>query len=291
MEAKKIILSILIGLIFVNTLSLASALKIDSVNINPGTISPGKTSEITLVIKNNGDNDLTDFSVNLDFTNLPLSPYNSASSYNIDDFESDDTKEAKFEIIADSNSKSGTYKIPVTITYIEDEQPKNFKSLISIIVNSQPIMSVDYNGGLLLKGQNNKVTFKIINKGLEDVKFLDINVGSSTYYTITSQKEIYIGDVDNNDFQTADFDIFFSANAPSIISLPVDIMYKDSQGREYKDSFTVQLKIYNMQQAQNLGLISNNNIWLTIIVIIIILIVIFFIVRGLRRRKKNSNNY
>lgn len=280
------IIVILAGIFFIN---LASALVIDSVSVNPSTIAPGQTADIFISLNNNEDYDLQDVSVSLDFTNVPLAPYNSASQYTIGEIREDKTKEAEFKVIAFENS-AGIYKIPVKIIYTSDEEnstakPIEINSLISVIVNSKPVIKVDYNGGLLLKNKNNKVTFKIINKGLEDVRFLDINLGTSSYYSITSEKSVYVGDVDNNDFQTADFDIFFNQNAPTNINVPVDITYKDIMNKEYHDIFNIQLKVYSSDKAQQLGLIPANNI-IYIVIIIIVLIVIFFVYRAIRKRRK-----
>jgi hypothetical protein len=282
--------------IFVITLALIiiatgfiSALAINSVTMNPTNIKPGDSSTVVISLKNNGDNDLTDVSINLDFTNLPLAPYNSGSQDNFDTIESGKIKDAEFNIIATNDAQPGIYKIPVIINYNENDVIKTQQSVISMTVNSQPIIDLINQDSLLLKGQNNKITLQVINKGLANVKFLELDVGSSTHYSITSQSNLYIGDVDANDFQTADFNIFFTNTAPRSINLPVTIIYKDITNKQYTQSFDIPLKTYTTSEAQSLGLLPTSSLGY-IILIIIILIIIFIIYRVIRARRKRKQN-
>jgi len=271
-------------------MSLASALVINSVTMNPTNIAPGDTSSITISLKNNGDNDLTDVSISLDFTNIPLAPYGSGSDYNINELNSGKIKDASFDIIAFNDAAPGIYKIPVKISYTEDSVVKTQQSVIGVTINSEPIIDVVNQDGLLLKGQNNKITLEVINKGLANVKFLEIDVGSSTFYNTISQDNVYIGDVDANDFQTADFNIFINNNAPRSVNLPVTVLYKDITNKQYTKTFDISLKTYTTQEAQSLGLVPVSNT-IYIVILIIVLIVVFIIYRIIRsrRRKRNEN--
>lgn len=286
-QTKITITLLILGIYLISMISLASALVITSVSTSPDSVAPGETAEIDLSIKNNGEEDLTDVSISLDFTNLPLAPYNSGSDYNVDELVTDKTKQTSFKIIALNDAKSGIYKIPVNIKYTENDVVKTKQSLISVMINSEPIIDVEFEDGLLLKNQNNKVTLKVINKGLADVKFLDISIDSLTSYNIVSQQSVYIGDVDSNDFQTADFSLFFKDNSLSTVTIPVTITYKDITNKQYTKSFDVQIKVYNQKQAQELGLKAKNNS-IYYVAIAITLILVFILYRVIRNRRRSS---
>jgi hypothetical protein len=284
---KQIILTIISAIIMLSIISLASAIRIDSVSMNPESIAPGESSNIDILVKNNGANEITDITISLDFTNLPLAPYNSGSDFSIDQIDSDKLKQTEFEVIALNTAKSGIYKIPVKIEYTEDDVVKVKQSMISLMVNSEPIIEVNAEDGLLLKGQENKISLKIVNKGLADVKFLEVKAGTSTYYNLLSQNKVYIGDVDSNDFQTADFSLFFKETVPNTINFPVSIVYKDITNKEYTQEIVIPLKVYSQQQAQSLGLVAKSNVQYYVIGIVI-LVVFYIIYRLVRRRNKNS---
>lgn len=286
--AKKI-LTLITALSLICFINLTSALLINSVSMDPERIAPGEKSIITLSLKNNGDNDLSDVSISLDLANLPLAPYVSGSEVSINELNSDKTKNAEFQVIAFNDAKSGIYKIPVKIEYKEDDIVKIKQSVISIMVNSEPIIEVSYDNGLLLKGQKNQIELKIVNKGLGDVKFLELELGTSTAYNILSQNKIYVGDIDSNDFQTEEFEIFFNPNPLKNVNLPINVKYKDVANKEYKKNYDLQLKVYTKKQAQNLDLIPRDNT-IYIVIVVIVLIIVFLIYRMIRKRRKQEEN-
>ncbi|HLC87329.1 MAG TPA: hypothetical protein VJH65_03590 [Candidatus Nanoarchaeia archaeon] len=288
--SKKTTLSIISIMLILSIISLASAIRIDSVSMNPESIAPGETSEILITLKNNADIDIEDVSVNLDLTNVPFAPFESGSDFFTNEIQESKSKTAEFKVVALNDAKSGIYKIPIKISYIEDNVAKTQSSLISIMINSQPIIEVSVDDGLLLKGKENKVTFKIVNKGLADAKFLEIETKGSTSYSILSAEKVYVGDVDSDDFQTVDYQIFFNQNSLNRLDIPVTIKYKDVANKEYTQEFNPTLKVYTLEQAQNLGLIAKSNTT-SYIVGVVILIIIFFVYRWFRRRRKRKEEY
>ncbi|GAG23285.1 unnamed protein product [marine sediment metagenome] len=130
--------------------------------------------------------------------------------------------------------------------------------MISVVVNSEPILGVDVEDGLLLKVQVNELRIDIVNKGLSDVKFLEIEIGSSTYFDVLSSKNVYIGDIDSDDFDSAEFRIFFKKNTPDNIVIPVSIFYKDALNKEHTDNLNLQVKVYSNEKAIELGLLEKS---------------------------------
>jgi hypothetical protein len=253
-----------------------NALIIDSVNMNPEEIAPGETSVITIGLENDGNDDITDVTIILDLTgviesnvpgvpttilDIPFAPYESSSEYSFDEIEEDDKEYAEFEIIALNNAKSGVYKIPVKISYLEagEDEPTIRNSLIGITVNSEPIIGVSVEEGLLLKPKENTVDIKVINKGLSDVRFLEVEIESSIYYDILSPSQVYIGDIDSDDFDSVDFKVYFKSNTPNTMTIPITVSYKDAVNNEYTESFDLEVKVYTKDKAIELGLMEKNN--------------------------------
>ena len=266
-----------------NVLSLA----IGSVSLTDG-INPGKTTKINIEIKNDASEDIEDISIVLDLNELPFAPYNSASEYNIEKIREDNTKFAEFEIIALNNAKSVIYKIPVTITYKQNESVNKKNFLISLIVDSKPNIDVSLEKSILLKGKNNEFFIKITNKGLSDTKFVELEINKGKY-NLLSEKKYYIGDIDSNDFESIKIETFFEKDSPNNINLPVSIIYKDELNKEYQDSFDLNLRVYSESEAIKLGLLENSN---TVLYVFGILLtgVIYFIYRRLKKKVKIIKN-
>ncbi|MDD5191804.1 MAG: hypothetical protein PHH54_05050 [Candidatus Nanoarchaeia archaeon] len=288
MKTTKIILaSIILTIYILSIIGLTSALTITSVNTNPEVVAPGESSTIKIGVENDGNDNVEDVSVGLDLTNVPFAPYSSSSEISFDEIKENKVKYAEFEISALSEAKSGIYKIPLLISYkISGETQVNTKnSLIGISVNSKPIIDLGIEDGLLLKGQESKLSVKITNKGFSDVKFLEIEMQGGTSYTILSQKNVYIGDISSDDFDTADFNVFFKDTSASTANMPFTVRYKDSLNNKYEESFNLQAQVYTQKQAIDLGLIQKSNTT-TYAGIVIGLIIIYIVYRNIKKRRK-----
>ncbi len=282
---KQILTFMFVILFSLALISFASALTISDVTTSPNVVAPGESLTIEIELENNADVDIKDISASLDLTQVPFAPYNSASEYSIDEIKDGRTKSALFKIIALNDATSRIYKIPAQITYSEDSVTKTKNSLISVTVNSAPIIDASLEDGLLLKGKENKVSIKVVNKGLSNAKFLEVEIGSSSSYTILSPKNVYIGDIDSNDFDSVEFTLFFKDTDPSTITIPITVRYKDSLNKEYTEDFSLPAKVYTTDQAIQLGLLTKNNTALYILVIVL-LIIIWIISRRLKKRRK-----
>lgn len=284
---KTLQLTLITGIFILLSLATIQALIIESVSMTPNEAAPGEIASIRIGIENDGNDEITDVSVVLDLTGIdvPFAPYDSSSEYSFDQIDEDDIEYAKFKIIALSNSNSGIYKIPLSISYTEDGQVKTKNSLIGITVNSEPIIGVSVEDGLLLKGKDNEIEIRVVNKGLSDIRFLEIELESSTYFNLLSQKNIYIGDIDSDDFDSTNLKIYFKDNIPSIVNIPVSIIYKDRVNNKYNEGVVLPVRVYTKNEAIGLGLMKKSNT-LTYIIVVIVLIVDYIVYKRYKRYKK-----
>ena len=281
---NKILISIIA--IFIAQLYLASALTISSVKSNPSEVQPGEKFALELKIENNLDKDVENVIVDLDLNEkIPFAPYQSSNEIRIEEIGEGDEEKVSFDLIAFSDAVSGTYTIPVHIKY--NNETENF--LVSVIINAKPKIDVSSEGSVLIKGTSGKITLMIVNSGLGDAKFLSVSLSQVNGIDLTSPNRVYIGDIDSNDFDTADFNVFVSANAPSTISLPVELTYTDSRNNEVTENKIIIIKSYTQKEAISLGLINKNNTFLIIISVVGVLI-LFFIYRRIRKKVRNKRN-
>lgn len=265
-----------------------SAVSITGVTSNPSEVVPGEIINIDLGIKNIFEYDVLNLNVKLDLSEVPFAPYQSSSEDYLDELKDDDTERFGFTLIALPSASSGIYKLPVAITYEDEEGVLYSKSeLISITVNSIPELKVFLDDVILIKGQENIVSIRVINSGLSDVKFVYLNLNSIIGTRLLTENNQYLGDIDSDDFDNVDYSLYIKETAPSTLTLPIILTYKDSTNKQFTKTENIILKVYTLKEAQELGLAKKTNY--TIPTIIIIVILLYFIRRYLKKRKRRKN--
>lgn len=282
----KILISILAFILLASLLlNLVSALTITSVSSNPTEASPGGKVSLEITVENNLNNDATDVTILLDLTNLPFAPYQSSSQTTIGDLDEDDEENVEFDLIADSDANSGTYKIPVKISYTVNDELKDSSGLVSLIIVADSKLDLNTEDSLLIKGENSDLKIKIVNSGLGSARLLSIEIKPVIGIKNLGSGKVYIGDIDSDDFDTAVFKVSVSENAPSMINLPVEISYRDSRNNQINEVKSLAIKTYTEKQAVELGLIQKSNT-ITIIVSVLILIILYLIYRRIKKARK-----
>lgn len=104
-------------------------------------------------------------------------------------------------------------------------------------------------------GQKGTVTLNFVNKGTENIKFLTVTVAPTDALEVLSSARIYVGKMDSDDFETAEFELKVKADAkPGKLALPVTIEYQDSSRKIYTQKENIELTIYSAEDIQRLGL-------------------------------------
>jgi len=295
---------ILFVTLFVAQLYLVSSLTITSVTSSPSEVQPGEKFSLDLKIENNLNQDIEDVVVSLELngvnpttgqviSSVPFAPYQSSSEVRIDSINEDDKENANFDLMAFSDSASGTYTIPVKISYTLSNNGTRMDNenlgVVSVIINAKPEIDISSEGGALIKGSKGKITIKIVNSGLGNAKFLSVGLKQIGGIQLTNSNKVYIGNIDSNDFDTADFNVFINADASSTINLPVELTYTDSRNKQITENKIIPMKTYTVKEATNLGLISKNNTFLIIISMMGVL-VLFLIYRRIKKKNRNKRN-
>jgi len=284
---KKIL--IMLCMVFLS-LSFASCVSITDVSSNPAEVAPGGIASITLEIENIFNYDVYNLNVKLDLSgeDVPFAPYQSSSEKFLDKLRHGDDENFKFKLIALPSTPTGIYKIPVEISYTHKEgndTPKGPKTgVISVTVNSEPELKIYLeDSDVLIKGKENTFSIRIINSGLADVKFVYLIAGDAARIEFISEQEQYMGDIDSDDFDSAEFKIYLEEDASNSISLPVILKFKDATNKEFQEVKTLTLKTYSLKEAQSLGLVKKPN-YIPYIVIGV-LVIGYFVRRYFKKRK------
>ncbi len=273
----------LVAIFSVLLMANVSAINIDQVETSPSTVEPGNRATIELKIENNLENTIQDVIVKLDLSSsdMPISPAGS-STQTIDEIRYDDKENIEFDVIVLPNAKPGIYKIPVLIEY--DDETK--EDVISFIVDTNAKLSISIDNPDFIVGDRSTIDVKIVNKGLADIQFLNVKLGHSAFYDIISTNDVYIGDLDSDDYDTAEFDL--KINYPLAgrnLPIKVYIEYADALNNIHSDVQSVEIDIYTQKEAKDLGLIQTSNTPF-VITGIVVLIIAFVIYRKIKKRRK-----
>lgn len=274
-------------------------LSIVSIKANPQPVGPGENVKLTIKVKNVADSLLEYITIkltlireerattSLTYTNFPFSPLDSTNEKTIKNLGTNKEAQITFNLITDLDAASQIYKIPFTITY-NDAIGRNYSkdNIITMIIADEPKLSVVVDDSTVHEpGKKGEVTIKFVNKGLADIKFLNVKLKQNHNYELLSSEEVYVGNIDSDDYETADFDIFVKAGAEGDLEFPLYVEYQDDNNRLYSKNFDLSVRLYTKEEALSYG-IKEKNHTVGIVIVIVIIVVGLIAYRKFKRKKK-----
>lgn len=249
-------------------------LNIVNVKTIPEFVEPGNKAQLLITLENMADTNMKDINVKPDFSDVSLAPYQEIGEKKIKRINSGEIKDLIFNIVALPDAQGGIYKVPLEVTFTDElGTPYTIDGTMAIEINSKPELDVYVDSSELTKSaKTGNVVFKIVNKGLTDVKFMNVKLLESDDVKIISGNTVYIGNVDSDDFETVEFRVDVDG---SKVVFPVEIEYKDINNKVHSERLDIE---YSLASKSELGQ-GGSSSW---IVFIIILLAAFF---AFRKRK------
>lgn len=270
-------------LLVITCISMASSALIIS-NTAQDTIYPGDSGALTITLKNDFDYSIEDVSLSLDFSKTKFTAIGS-SEKNIDEIEDGHKEDFKFTIKSASDLSPGDYLIPYVLQYKYGNTTPTLTGFIGIAVNSKTNLDYSVSAETPVIGSKSKISFKIINKGFGDVKFVTVAIQPMGFKLLSSDK-VYLGVISSDDFQTANFDAVFQQQQASVFAT---ITYKDFENNDKTEYIELPIKVYSVADAQSLGIIPANKVYYFVLTPILIIIFIL-VIRRLRKKKKSQRD-
>ena len=262
---------------------------VEEITASPDPIPPGKEATVSLKIRNNADSLVRDLKIKLDMSgeNVPFAPIRSTTERQI--YQIDAKKEVGigFSIIAEPDADGGVYKVPITIFYTDEtgtSYSKNDILTLKIASETNILATID-STDIYKNKKSGEVIIKIVNRGLTEIKLLTAKLASNDDFEVLSQQEVYLGNIDSDDYETVDFTLDIQSKEP-VINLPVELVYMDSTNSEMRQTMNVNLRVFSESDAQKAGIAQEKGIGLTITFLIVIVGLGIFWWR--RRKKKKS---
>ena len=263
------------------------SLYVASVSTSPDELIPGGEGIVTVRLKNSESIVLRNIGVKLGLvsisqnavSDLPFIPTGSATEKKISRLNPDEFSEISFPIKVYPSASPGYYKLPLTLIFYDDQGTKTeTQDLIGLVVKSVPDLMI-YTEETTISQKNTvgDVTLKFVNKGINDLKFLDISLEQSDDYDVISIPREYIGDLDSDDYRSETFTINpFSES----VDLKVSVSFKDENNNDYSEIISVPFKLSEAS--------SDNNYFPSISTILLILVFVIIIVRWFVKRNKSK---
>ncbi len=273
-----------------------ATVSIDSIRTEPAELTPGGDGTITFTVKNNAPTALTDLSLKLylqsviggALVDLPFAPMDSTAEKRIYRLDAGQSANFTYAIKAYPDAVSKVYKIPFVLTYYDTlGNQKNKSDLIGVVINSRPeVEMIIDKTDLSQQKRAGTITLKTINKGLADVKFLNIILQKSKDYDILSTSDtVYIGNLVSDDYQTTDFKLLVTSKENSV-TIPVTVQYRDANNKYYEETKQINLNLVDSSKLSEADKQGGSSVALIVVVIIIVAIGIWIYMR--QRKKKNK---
>jgi hypothetical protein len=254
-----------------------------TITTEPEYISPGSTAFINVKIENNADFAMKDVEVKLNFSdNVPIAPYQTTSLKQIDTIVSKSSGTATFQIIALPDAEPNVYKLPLSITFNDELGNENTRQdYIGLVISKKPEYDLTLEDDPLVRGNKGKITVSISNIGPSNIKYLILEVIPTKYYAILNPPRTYIGHLEPDDYETAEFDIY--PRMFGDISLKVKLEYKDDMNNPIEETKEIKVHVYSRTYAKMIGLIPNT--LFRNILLIVFIIFVYLTYKNWRRTK------
>jgi hypothetical protein len=263
---------------------------VNKIIVDPEEIAPGKIASLTLVLENNADSLLRNVKVKLGVVTqttttttvttaeIPITPVSSTNEKMVGNIGPHQLKNVTFDVIADSDAVSKIYKLPLVMSY-NDVAGTNYTQTYytSLIIGEKPDLSASIESSEIISGgKTGLVSIKLTNKGSSDIKLLNVELMQSDSYEILSSEQVYVGNIDSDDYESADFRLYVKGTRNKAVQLPIRLEYRDSNNKEVKEDNILQLRLYSSSEAKRYGLVKAGSPITSIIFLLIVLLGVWF---------------
>ncbi len=236
-----------------------TVLNIPTISTTPSHVGPGDAFNLSITLDNQADSPAKNVVVDLTLAD-PFVSLGSTNEQYVTLLDGKEKENVTFTLITDGNADETIYRIPIEVTWEDSEGVQRNKSMsFGLIISETPTLIENLDDtSVFSKRSKGTVTLSLSNLGVEEVKFVNLVLNPSENYDIISTNQIYVGNIDSDDFESSEFDIFVTSGEESI-PLSFDLTYRDQLNREYQKDLTVDLPLYSTSEAKRFGLVPQGN--------------------------------
>lgn len=175
------------------------------------------------------------------------------STERISSMAPDQQRTLSYTLNVDESAENGVYSIPMQLEYENEAGATLMRSASTgIVVGGKPQIEVGMNDdGEISAGTTDAVNFRFVNRGEGTAKFVKVQMQQGDNYTIRSGESVYLGDMQSDDYQTAETNVYTEAGTDSI-TVPVEVTYQEN-GQEETFTEDVTVNVLTSEERQLYG--------------------------------------
>ncbi|MFC1685571.1 COG1361 S-layer family protein [Nanoarchaeota archaeon] len=267
-------------------------IQVTLLNQDPDPVRQGDIVEVRLKVENSGAETADNVQIQIS-PQYPFSIYSGSSIKDIGTLRAlqsgADSVIVDFKLKVDEDAAEGDNELEVKLrvgqdqwlVYDEDDFVIDIEDYefpeIKVYVKDSTVNSA---------GQKGEVVLEIANTDIEDVKFLQLTLlPSADYDLLSASNYVYLGDVDSDDTESEEFEIYINPGVSENLMIPVQLEYEDSNEKEYTKEFMPKLRIFNGKDSKKFGLDAGKSSSVVVIVLAVLAVAIYFYWRRKRKKK------
>lgn len=237
----------------------------------PDKVVSGTTKTMNMTLENTANAYFRNIELSLNPGEQTPIVASGTSGKRIGEMAPDQTREISFDLNIGRSAENGVYSVPISLNY-ENEAGASLQKQDStgIVVGGEPNIELGVNNEEgIPAGAKGTVTLRLVNRGEGTANFVKINAQEADGYRILSGNSVYLGDMNPDDYQTAEVEVYANETADSA-QIPVEITYQEN-GNEKTETQEAQFNVLTSEE-QSLYTQSGGNPILPAIIALIILI-------------------
>jgi|AntDeeMinimDraft_6_1070357.scaffolds.fasta_scaffold00151_26 hypothetical protein len=237
----------------------------------PQRVEPGSTGYMTLTLQNLANSQFRNIDVSLDVSEIPIAP-RQTSRKRITSIEGGNSRDVRFRLDVDGDAENQLYKLPIQINYQNQAgQELSVTETTGVNVGGFPNIDVGVDeSDIRTSGTRGTVTFRILNKGEGQARFVGVQLEESDQYEIISEDSIYLGSMIADDYQTAEFDIYVNEDTENL-QMPVKVEYRDGDGDRISN-FNVTRELYTSSELSKYGISQSSSLLVPGIIVVVLVL-------------------
>ena len=275
-----------------STLAIAegvSDIRVTLLNQDPDPVEQRDVVEVRFKVENAGKQTLDDISILL-LPAYPFTLYSGSPIRHIGKLPSSqsgsDAVIVDYKLRVDANAAEGDNEIELQVladrVVLSEFTDNEFQ--IDVAEFDEPEIQVYIRDKTIIKSdERGTIGVEIANVDIADVKFLQLTLLPNENYELLSPSNyVYIGDVDSDDTESEEFEIYVKNAPEGIVLLSVRIEYQDTNEHKYEKGFDLELRVYDPDELSRFDLEKRS--YTKQIILGVILLIIIYIVW--KRKKK-----